>query len=424
MARVSVSESTTLENPFIQSRFALVYEECHQRYRAVLREALSAYDSQVVDEWERAGHVDPQIFRDLGSAGCFAERWEAGRLDGLPYSVVLAEETSRLGGGVNLALSIHAEIFTGALTWLAVNDYQKQLLQRAIAGEAIGCLASTEPEGGSDLLGLRTSLTRCSEGWRLQGEKRYTSNAGTADHVLVVASDPASQRGINLSLAVVPLDFPGVEVVGFFDKVGIKSCDAAHLRFDAIVPEDMLLGRPGAGLIYISSLLQHERIAVSAELLAAARMCLAMTVAFARRRVHSGVPLIERQALRHRLADARTATWVGEAMLATVVNAARSRRDVSYQTAALKLYCATTVGKVIDECLQMFGGRGYTTNFPLERAWRDARLARIGGGADEVMREVIAAGMDHADGFYDQLIENLELEDCARVETESQGSGG
>ena len=398
-------------NSAIPSTLAPIYEEHHEGFRHLLRDALAAYDANVVSSWEYAGHVDPKLFRDLGAAGCFAERWKHRRLDGLPYAVILAEEMTFIGGGPGLAVSLHSEIFLGALTRLARNDFHRELLARGIHGECIGCLASTEPTGGSDLLSLRTSLSRHDDGWHLDGEKRYTSNAGCADHALVIAHDPQRPHGRNLCIAVVPLDFPGIEVVGFYEKVGIKSCDAAHLRFSAVIPDEMLLGTPGAGFFYISALLQHERITISAGLLAAARVCLGTTVAFARRRQSGDVKLIARQALRHRLADAQTATWAGEALLAAVITAARAGRDVSHQTAALKLYCARTVGQIIDECMQIFGGRGYTSNFPLERYWRDARLARIGGGADEIMREVIAADIDRPAPYFDDLVVSLERDD-------------
>lgn len=396
-----------------RSKLAPVYEERHEQFRELVRGVLADYDGKVVDKWERVGHVDRALFRDLGATGCFAQRWQEGRLEGLAYTVVLAEEMSLVSGGVGLAVSLHSEVFLGALTRLAANDFQNQLLERALRGEAIGCLAATEPTGGSDLLGLQTSLTRCPDGWHLKGEKRYISNAGVATHALVLAHDPDRPRALNLQLAVVPLDFPGVEVVGFFDKVGIKSCDAAHLRFDAVLSDDMLLGAPGAGFFYVSSLLQHERLALSAGLLAVARLCLATTVAFARQRQNGGAALIERQALRHTLANAMTATWAGEGLLASIISSARAGQNVSHPTAALKLYCANAVGQVIDDCLQIFGGRGYTANFPLERHWRDARLARIGGGADEVLRDLIAAGMDRANHDFDELIVQLEQDDSA-----------
>jgi alkylation response protein AidB-like acyl-CoA dehydrogenase len=386
-----------------------------------LREALDDFDTGVIDEWERDGHVHRTLFEALGAAGCFEERWEQGRVDGLPYAVVLAEETSRISGGVALAVSLHSEIFLGALARLAANDFQRDLHTRALRGDAIGCLASTEPAGGSDLLGLRTSLTRTSDGWHLKGDKRYISNAGCADHALVVARDPTRPPARSVCLVVIPLDFPGVEVVGFFDKLGIKACDAAHLRFDAAVPQEMLLGSAGAGFFYVSSLLQHERITISAGLLAVARICLAIAVAFARQRTNGDGTLIERQALRHRFADAKTATWAGEAMLASVISAARAGRNVSHETAALKLYCANTAGHVIDECLQILGGRGYTTNFPIERYWRDSRLARIGGGTDEVMREVIGTAVDRPDQGFDALIARLGEADIVQ---QLDGVGG
>src|SRR5207253_5497065 len=181
------------------------------------------------------------------------------------------------------------EVFVGALRWLAADDAQRALLSDALDGRAIGCFGATEPHGGSDLAGLRTTATRQPDGWRLVGRKRYVSNLGAATHLLAVARvDGSGPR--DLALFLVPLDAPGVRVEGFFATAGLRSCDVGEVDLDTTLGPEALLGAPGMGLAYASRLLQFERLSICAQLLTAGRMALGLAAAFARRRVIEGKP--------------------------------------------------------------------------------------------------------------------------------------
>lgn len=391
-----------------RSLLAVPDERCELMRRTV-RSALAGYAAATVD-WERAGRLPRSVFRSLGESGVFRQRWADGRTGGLDLAVVLAEETATVSSGVGLAVTLHSEAFLGLLRWLGRGRHDA-LLDRGLDGEAVGCFAVTEPRGGSDIESTSCTVARTSRGWRLKGEKRFISNAAVATHALALACAPDLPVGRNLCLVVVPMDTSGVEVTGSYPKMGGRDCDTSHLVFDAELGDDAVLGSPGLGLIYIMKALQQERIAVSAQLVSSARASLRLAVAYMRRRTQFDRRLLDHQALRHRVADASSRLWAAESFLAAVVGAARAGRDVGHESAALKLFSAKVAGEVVDEALQFLGGRGYTSNYPVERVWRDVRLARIGAGTDEIMRELVANRADRPDRAAEVLLDRLEEAD-------------
>jgi alkylation response protein AidB-like acyl-CoA dehydrogenase len=310
-----------------------------------------------------------------------------------------------------LAVVTHCEVFTGALHALARSPSQRRLLEDALAGEAIGCFAATERDAGSDLAAATTVAHPTARGWRLVGTKHYIGNLMTATHALVVARSLAEPEGRDLSLFLVPLSDPGVVVEGYYEKLGLASCPIGDLTFDCELPDDALLGPPGTALLQVTRVLQLERISISAQLIAAARLSLGLAVAFGRRRCVFGERLLDKQVWRHRLADAQTRELATEAFLQSVVTQAGQGIAVGRQTAALKLCAAQMATAVVDECMQLLGGRGYTLNYPLEGYWRDIRAARIGGGSDELMRELVAAGIDRPNAFFDSWLDELDASD-------------
>lgn len=380
--------------------------------RAAVGSALSDVDEAEVDRWEAAGHLPRTALVGLAEAGVFHRRWAAGAEEGLPLLAAISEETGAVCSGLALAVLGHCEVFTGALVWLADTPGQRALLADALDGRALGCFAATEEHGGSDLTGVRTVATpRPDGGWHLTGAKRYVSNLGSATHALVLARVAGRPRSSDLALFVLPLVAPGAEVTGFFPTVGLRSCDVGALRIDAELEPDALLGAPGLGLAYASRLLQFERIAICVQLVAGAGRALRLAAAYARRRETGGVRLLDRQALRHQLAGHQAELWAVEGALRAVLEDAAAGLAVSHRVAGLKLVATRVAEQVTDGCLQVFGARGYTTNFPLERWWRDTRLARIGGGADEVMSDAVASFLDRRAPVEDEVLDRLEAAD-------------
>jgi alkylation response protein AidB-like acyl-CoA dehydrogenase len=327
---------------------------------------------------------------------------------GLPWAAVLADELGALDVGLSLGVSLHCEAFLGTLGRLGRTDAQHDLYDRALRGGAIGCMAITEHHGGSDVGAIRTAAHRTARGWHLSGRKRYSSNAETATHVLVLARSEEKP-----CLFVVPLDAEGVVRTGSYLKAGNDSCDATGLDFEVDLGEDALLGGVGSGLLVVLRNLSQERVAIAAAALAAAYHALGLAVAFSRVRAPFGRRLIEHQAVAHRLADLSVELTTCDATLdAALRDAARGRLDPAL-AAALKLAATGTACRVADACVQVLGGRGYTASFPVERIWRDLRLARIGGGADEVLREMLAERLDAPREPFDRLVDDYERRDSA-----------
>ena len=380
-------------------------------FRAALRQCLAHYGEADARSWAQAGHLPAAVLTELGRHGVYRQRWEHGAHGGAARVVAMAQETAAVSSGLALAAMAQSEVFCGALTWLAEAPVQRDLLAAALDGTALGCLSSTEPTGGSDVAGLRTTVRRDRDGWHLRGRKRYISNLGGATHTLVLSrlADRLDPR--DLSLFIVPLAATGVQVTGYFPALGLSACDVGEVELDLWLPGDALLGAPGMGLAYLSRLLQFERLSICAQLAAGADTALGLAVAFAQRRVIAGDRLIDKQAIRHRLARCRTRLWLLESALRDLVGRTAAGLAVGRQTAALKLEASRIAESVTDECLQVFGARGYTSHYPLEQIWRDVRLARIGGGSEEIMTELVASGLDRPDPQWNARLDLLEQRD-------------
>ncbi|WP_165978421.1 acyl-CoA dehydrogenase family protein [Actinomadura darangshiensis] len=382
-----------------------------EAFQVEVRGALAAFTGDFA-RWELERHIPKSVPAALGRAGLFRRRWEPGAEGGLRRLVTMCQEICRESSGLALVAMGHSEIFVGGLHWLAATPYQLELLENALDGAVVGCFGATEPHGGSSLGDLRTAAVRVPDGWRLTGCKRYISNVGRADYILVLARAEDAAHPGDLSLFLLPLDHPGVTVDGFFDTAGLRSCDAGQVTFDATLPDDALLGKAGLGLLYATHLLHFERLGICAQLITAADTALRLAAAYTRQRTTGGRRVMDRQSVRHRLARARAELWNLETRLAHLVGIAeREGRMPGHEIAALKLTAGESTGAIVDTALQLFGARGYTAAFPLERIWRDARLARLGGGTDEVMSDLVAARVDRADPYYDDLVTALSLND-------------
>jgi alkylation response protein AidB-like acyl-CoA dehydrogenase len=369
-----------------------------QEYRDQVRDALSAFDEDTVLSWDERGHLPGEVIAELASRAIFKERWKPGAERGLPHLVALSEETARLSTGLAIAVMGHSEMFTGALMRLGRSAEHLSLLNDALEGRAIGCFAATEPHGGSSLAAIRSTATATAGGWHLRGCKRYVSNLGAATHVLVLARMADSDHADDLGIFLLPTACPGVSVDGFFGTMGARACDVGQVTMDVMLDKDALLGGPGLGMAHALHLLSFERISICAQLLTMAEDSLRLAVCYARQRTAGQSRVFDKQVIRHRLALCQAELWNLQSRLRELTAmAAASARMPSREIAALKLMAGEAAGRIVDACLQVFGARGCTDNFPLERWWRDVRLARFGGGTDEVLADVIASGLDRPD---------------------------
>lgn len=374
-------------------------------FRERVRAAFEPFHAET-GQWERDGHLPRELFAALGKAGIFRERWAVGAATGLELGRALVDELAPLSGGATLAVSIHCEVFAHALRAYGGKTHAG-ILDEALDGRVVGCVALTEPGGGSDLYAMKTTATRGDGGgWRLTGLKRYTTNVGRATHVLTLARTGPGEHAFSLFL--VPLDRPGVRVTRFFETLGMRSADTGGVEFDVELDDRDLVGRAGAGLIYVLKLLDYERIAAAVGLVSSARAALRLAAAHLRRRVQFGSRLFDHQALAHRLADRWAEVEAAAALIEQACGAARGEQLPHHLVAAAKMIAARSGTAAIDEAIQLFGGRGYTEDYPLERMYRDGRLARIGGGTDEMLRQIICTHLDVPDQAAEALLDRLD----------------
>jgi alkylation response protein AidB-like acyl-CoA dehydrogenase len=306
-------------------------------------------------------------------------------------NIVLAEEMTRCGsGGVAMAVAVQTDMAVPPLFKFGTEEQKQRYLVPAIKGEKIFCLGITEPDAGSDVANIQTSAKKVEGGWVISGRKIFITNGRRADAITLVAKTDREAGHQGISLFVVDTDTDGYEVERTLDKVGMHSSDTAEISFtDMFVPDDALLGKEGEGFYNISWELQGERLIGAAGSIAGARRAFEAALAYAKERETFGRPIGKHQVIRHALADMATEI---EAAQQLVYHAAWLVNEGEYpvrEISMAKLITGEVAWRAVDKAVQIFGGYGYAMEFPIQRAWRDTRLIRIGGGTDEVMREVI-----------------------------------
>lgn len=369
----------------------------------LVRELVERY-SPHMSEWEELGSIPADYFRELGATGVLRERWEPGSIGGLPIAAAVTAAHAPVNAGVALAVSLHSEVFTHAL--ILRKGYDNELVQASLDGSIIGCFAATEPSGGSDIRSIVSSSERVGDKWRLRGEKWFTTNFRSATHVALLVRE--SDKPGSFNLFVVPTDLDGITYNGAIPTLGVRSTNTAAWEFDILVEDSALVGPPGVGLSTVLRVLDHERLMAAVGLVASSSWALRFARSHMRSRKQFGGRLIDHQALRHRLADDWVLLRSAEALTSEALRAHHSGRVRADLVAAAKLHAARSAMRIMDDCLQSLGGRGYASAYPLERMLRDARLTRIGGGTDEVLREILAVSIDRFDPEFESEVRRCE----------------
>ncbi|MGI8796564.1 MAG: acyl-CoA dehydrogenase family protein [Acidimicrobiia bacterium] len=368
----------------------------HEELRSAVRRFVEKELAPNVDEWEEAGYFPDWVFERCGELGFlglhYPERWGGAGGD-LAAEIVFVEELARCGAAaIAMAVSVQTDMATPALAEFGTDDQLERYLRPAIAGKKIAAIAITEPDAGSDVAAITTRAVRDGDTWVVNGRKMFITN-GSRAHFLtcVVQTEPGSGHG-GISLFIVDTDLPGVSVSRKLEKLGMRSSDTAEIALDDVpVPHANLIGlEPGQGFAQLMWQLQYERMASAAACIGHAERVLEDTIAFARERRAFGKPIAEHQVLAHMLADAATELEAGRALVySTVWRILQGEYPVA-EISMAKKYCAQMQNRLVDTCLQVHGGAGYMAEYPVSRAFRDARLQRIGAGTDQIMNEVIA----------------------------------
>jgi acyl-CoA dehydrogenase len=372
-----------------------LYAEEHEAFRRTVRAVVEEELLPHAARWEEAEEFPTALFRRFGELGFLGLKYPeayGGSNAGELYEAVLLEELGRCGsGGVAAGLGAQFTIATGPLHKFGSDEQKRRLLAPAIRGERIGALGITEPDAGSDVAGLRTTARRDGDHYVVNGSKLYITNGVRADFVvLAVKTDPAAGRR-GLSLLVVERDTPGFSVGRKLKKLGWRASDTAELVFeDCRVPAHNLLGSEGEGFLQIMGNFQWERLSLALGALGAMEDMLEKVLAHVRNRRAFGGALSELQVVRHRIAELATAQECARQLTYHALRLHVGGELAIAQTSMAKKVATETACQIADACLQLHGGAGYMMEYDIQRHWRDARLGPIGGGASEVMNEIIA----------------------------------
>ncbi len=366
----------------------------HDELRASIRSFVESELAPHANEWEAAHDFPDWVFKRMGDLGflglTYPEEYGGGGGDYL-CNIVLAEEITRCNsGGVAMALAVQTDMAVPPVFKFGTEEQKQRYLVPAIKGEKIFCLGISEPNAGSDVEGIETTATKTDGGWLINGRKIFITNGRRAHAMTLVAKTDraASHRGV--SLFVVDTDTEGFEVARTLDKVGMHTSDTAEITFtDMFVSDDALLGKEGEGFYNISWELQGERLVGAASAIAGAQRAFEAALAYAQQREPFGKPIGKHQTIKHALADMATEIEAARQLVYTAAVKVNKGEYPVREISMAKLLTGEVSWKVVDKALQIFGGYGYAMEFPIQRAWRDTRLIRIGGGTDEVMREVI-----------------------------------
>ena len=370
-----------------------VFGEEHEIYRETVRRFV---ENEVVphhEQWEKDGIVSRDVWLAAGEAGLLCpnipEEYGGAGADFL-FSAIIIEELAR-AGTTGPAFYLHSDIVAPYILHYGSEEQKREWLPRMAKGEVIGAIAMTEPSAGSDLQNIKTRAFPDGNHYRLNGQKVFITNGQISDLVIVVAKTSADGGHGGMSLLVVERGMPGFERGRNLDKIGQHSADTAELFFsDVRVPATNVLGEVGRGFEYLTANLAQERLSIGLYGLAAAEAALAWTVEYTKERTAFGSPIAGFQNTKFELADMSTELEVTRPFMEECITKLNAGELSEAQAARAKLWGSELQNRVIDRCLQLFGGYGYMTEFPIGRAYVDARIATIYGGTSELMKTIIS----------------------------------
>lgn len=372
------------------NRFA--YNEDHEAFRDTVRKVFAQHLEPHLDEHEANGIVPREVWKAVGEAGllCPTVRQENGGL-GLDFgfNCVLCEELSYLGSSAGFTLQ--SDITANYFERLGSDEQRAKYLPGMVSGDIITAIAMTEPGAGSDLQGIRTTAIEDGNHLVINGSKTYITNGQNADCVIVVAKTDPSQGAKGTSLVLVDAGTPGFERGRNLDKIGQHSADTSELFFnDCRVPKTNILGQEGRGFIHLMEELPQERLGIAVGAQASAQRAFDEAVKFTKDRKAFGKTVFEFQNTKFTLADLKAKLQVGWAHLDWAIKRHLEGKLTTDEASAAKLWHTDLQWEMVDACLQLHGGAGYMNEYPIARLWRDARVTRIFGGTNEIMKEVIS----------------------------------
>ena len=375
-----------------------LFDENHAIFRDSVRRFIEAEITPHRERWEKDGQVSREAWRKAGEFGLLCSSMPesyGGAGSDRRYSIIVMEELARAGAS-GPGFGLHSEIVAPYVLKYGSEEQKREYLPKMASGEIIGAIAMTEPGTGSDLQGVRTRAERSGNELVVNGSKTFITNGQMADLVIVVAkTDPSPEAGAKgISLVLVEAGRDGFRKGRNLEKIGLKAQDTSELFFDDVrVPTTNMLGEEGQGFVYLMQELPWERLQVGVSAVANAEAALEWTIAYTNERQAFGRSIASFQNTRFKLAELKTQVTVARTFVDHCIQL-MLRDELDAETGAMaKWWTSDLQCRVIDECLQLHGGYGYMWEFPIARAFADARVQRIYAGTNEIMKEVIARNL-------------------------------
>lgn len=370
------------------------YTEDHEAFRQTVRRFMQEEIAPHGAEWGEAGVVPKSIWPKAGELGLLCptvpEAYGGLGLD-FGYNAIVDEESAYYGG-VTTGFSLQSDIVANYIISYGSEEQKQKWLPKMVSGEVITAIAMTEPGTGSDLQGMRTSARKDGNHYVINGSKTYITNGQNADLILVCCKTDTEIQPAwkGVSIVLVEADREGFKRGRNLDKIGQDEADTSELFFEDVrVPITNCLGEEGKGFIYLMSELPQERMSIAVSAMASTQKAFDMTVDFCRERKAFGKPVLDFQNTRFTLADIKSKLQVGWAHLDWALTRLLKKELTPEEGAAAKLWHTELQWEVMDKCLQLHGGAGYMNEYPIAKAWRGARVTRIFGGTNEIMKELI-----------------------------------
>ena len=370
------------------------FSEEHEMFRKSLRDFLKREVKPNLNKWENDGKIPKEIWKKMGEMGflglSYPEKYGGGNLDFF-FEVVLNEEMGRLNSGGFTVTQQAVQYMSGPYILKYGSDLLKsKYLPGIISGDLISCIGITEPNAGSDVQNIQTNAIKKGDNYIVNGSKTFITNGVYGDFIVtVVKTDPAA-RSKGISLLVIDLDSPGITKTKI-DKLGWRSSDTAELSFDnVVVPSENLVGEEGKGFYYLMNGLQLERLCFMPSSIAAMEFAISESLSYMNERKAFGKSINKFQVLRHRIAQLSSEIEALKVFSYYCCNLYDKKiYDVKLCSMG-KLLCTELHEKVSTQCLQFFGGNGFSEDYPMARMYRDCRVGTIGGGTSDIMRDIIA----------------------------------
>ncbi|BFM16890.1 acyl-CoA dehydrogenase family protein [Maricurvus nonylphenolicus] len=367
-------------------------------FRDMILRCLEQEVAPYYEQWEKDHQVPRELWNKLGEAGMLCvdmpEKYGAAEAS-FEVNQLINWEICRMGfGGLGSNYNIHANICAPYIYNIGTEAQREQWLPRMVTGEVVSCIAMTEPGAGSDLAGMRTTAVRDGDEYVINGSKVFITNGIHADLAIVCAKTDVNAGSKGISLFLVDTSLPGFSKGKSIEKIGQHASDTAELFFDNLrVPADALLGEENKGFIYLMEELPRERLGCATQAVAQAQGALDLATEYVQERKAFGQAISQFQNTRFKLAEVKTDIALSKALLdQNMAKFAKSEMTVD-DAAILKLATTEMQLKAVNECLQLFGGYGYTVEYPISRFYVDARIQTIYAGTSEIMKEVISRGI-------------------------------